>query len=161
MPITGDEARGLIRRLETAMNDRTLDDLDDVVAPNFVRHCEATPDVDVRSREQFKEFLVNYTAAFPDNVQTFTQVVAEGDRIGIWANYKGTHTGAAGAGAGHREAGRLRLRRRLPGGGRQARRVLADLGQHDDHGPARSAPRPGRLTPAPGRPQRIGRAFQK
>ena len=96
MPITGDEARGLIRRLETAMNDRTLDDLDDVVAPNFVRHCEATPDVDVRSRQQFKEFLVAYTAAFPDNVQTFTHVVAEGDEIGIWANYKGTHSGPLG-----------------------------------------------------------------
>ena len=96
MAITGDEARALIRRLETAMNERRLDELDDIVAAGFVRHCEATPDVDVRSRDQFKEFLVNYTAAFPDNVQTFTQVVAEGDRIGIWANYTGTHTGALG-----------------------------------------------------------------
>ena len=143
------------------MNDRTLDELDDVVAPNFVRHCQATPDVDVRSRDQFKEFLVNYTAAFPDNVQTFTQVVAEGDRIGIWANYKGTHTGPLGPVPATGKAGRLPLRRRLPRRGRQAGRVLADLGQHDDHGPARSAPRPGGLTARPGRPQRMGRAFQK
>ena len=48
MAITGDEARALIRRLETAMNERRLDELDDVVAPGFVRPCEATPDVDVR-----------------------------------------------------------------------------------------------------------------
>jgi predicted ester cyclase len=96
MPITAEEARDLIHRLEVAMNARTLDDLDDVVAPNFVRRCQATPDVHVTSREQFKEFLVAYTTSFPDNVQTFTHVVAEGDVIGIWATYQGTHTGPLG-----------------------------------------------------------------
>jgi steroid delta-isomerase-like uncharacterized protein len=86
----------LVRRLEVAMNERQLDDLDDVVAENFVRHCQATPDVNVRSREQFKQFLIDYTAAFPDNVQTFTHVVAEGDQIGVFATYEGTHTGPMG-----------------------------------------------------------------
>lgn len=96
MAITGDEARGLIRRLESAMNERRLDDLDDVLTDDFVRHCQATPDVDIRSRDQFKAFLEEFGVAFPDNVQTFTHVVAEGDMIGIWATYKGTHTGPMG-----------------------------------------------------------------
>jgi predicted ester cyclase len=86
----------LVRRLEVAMNKRQLDDLDEVVAENFVRHCEATPDVDVRSREDFKQFLIDYTAVFPDNVQTFTHIVAEGDQIGVFATYEGTHTGPMG-----------------------------------------------------------------
>jgi steroid delta-isomerase-like uncharacterized protein len=86
----------LVRRLEVAMNERQIDDLDDVVAENFVRHCQATPDVNVGSREQFKQFLIDYTAAFPDNVQTFTHVVAEGDQIGVFATYEGTHTGPMG-----------------------------------------------------------------
>jgi predicted ester cyclase len=90
------EMHALVQRLERAMNERRLDDLDAIVADDFVRHCEATPGVEVRSREQFKQFLRDYTAVFPDNVQTFTQVVAEGDHIGVFATYEGTHQGPFG-----------------------------------------------------------------
>lgn len=93
---TSAEMKELVRRLEVAMNERKLDDLDEVVAENFVRHCEATPDVHVKSREDFKQFLTDYTAAFPDNVQTFTHIVAEGDQIGVFATYEGTHNGPMG-----------------------------------------------------------------
>ena len=88
--------RDLIQRLEDAMNSRELELLDDIVAEDFVRHCQATPDFDVRSREDFKEFLRQNTASFPDNVQTFVQVVVEGDRAGIWTTYKGTQDGPLG-----------------------------------------------------------------
>jgi steroid delta-isomerase-like uncharacterized protein len=90
------EIKALIQRWEAAMNTRQLDDLDEIMAPNFVRHCEATPHLDIRSREQFKEFLRQDVAAFPDNVQTFTHVVAEGDLVGIWATYEGTQLGQLG-----------------------------------------------------------------
>ncbi|MDQ1597943.1 MAG: hypothetical protein QOI70_1367 [Microbacteriaceae bacterium] len=90
------EMKSLVRRLEDAMNKRQLDDLDEIVATDFVRHCEATPQVDVKSLEQFKEFLTEYTAAFPDNVQTFTHIVAEDDMIGVFATYEGTHLGQFG-----------------------------------------------------------------
>jgi steroid delta-isomerase-like uncharacterized protein len=96
VPSNTQEMKSLVQRLEDAMNQRRLDDLDDIVASDFVRHCEATPDVDVRSRQQFKDFLEAYTAAFPDNVQTFTRMVAEDDHIGVWATYEGTHTGQLG-----------------------------------------------------------------
>jgi steroid delta-isomerase-like uncharacterized protein len=88
--------RDLLGRLEEAMNSRQLDLLDDIVADDFVRHCQATPDFDVRSRDDFKEFLRQNTASFPDNVQTFVQVVVEGERAGIWVTYEGTQTGAFG-----------------------------------------------------------------
>jgi len=88
--------RELIQRLEDAMNSRDLALLDDIVADDFVRHCQATPDFDVRSREDFKEFLRQNTASFPDNVQTFVQVVVEGDRAGVWTTYEGTQEGPLG-----------------------------------------------------------------
>jgi len=72
------------------MNSRRLEDLDDVIAPNFVRHCEAIPQLDIRSLEQFEDFLRQDAAMFPDNVQTFTQVVTEGGMVGVWAAYEGT-----------------------------------------------------------------------
>jgi predicted ester cyclase len=91
-----DRIRDLVRRLEHAMNSRELDLLDDILTDDFLRHCEATPDFDVRSREDFKEFLRSNTESFPDNVQTFQQVVVEGDRAGIWCTYEGTQDGPLG-----------------------------------------------------------------
>jgi predicted ester cyclase len=96
MPGTAAETKSLVQRLEDAMNKRQLDQLDEVMAPDFVRHCEATPHVEVRSLEQFKEFLRQDAASFPDNVQTFTHIVAEDDMIGIFATYEGTHLGQMG-----------------------------------------------------------------
>jgi hypothetical protein len=47
----------------TAMNDRDLDRLDDVMPANFVRHCEPTPGVVIKDLDGDKAFL----DAFPDN----------------------------------------------------------------------------------------------
>ena len=91
-----DHVRDLVRRLFDAMNSRELDQLDDIVTDDFTRHCEATPDVVIHSREDFKQFLRDYTAAFPDNVQTIEQLVVEGDRAGFWATYEGTQEGDLG-----------------------------------------------------------------
>ena len=96
MQTTNEEIKVLIRRFEEAMNTRQLDLLDDVIAPNFVRHCQATPHLDIRSLEQFKDFLRQDVATFPDNIQTFTHVVAEGDFVGVWATYEGTQMGQMG-----------------------------------------------------------------
>lgn len=90
------QIRVLVQQLEEAMNSRELGQLDDIIAEDFVRHCQATPDFDVHSREDFKEFLRQNTASFPDNVQTMVQVIVEGDRAGIWTTYEGTQLGTLG-----------------------------------------------------------------
>ncbi len=96
MSMTVEETKALLHRLERAMNERKLDELDDIVAPDFVRHCQATPQLEIRSLEQFKEFLRMDAVTFPDNVQTFRQVVVEGDMAAVWASYEGTQTGQMG-----------------------------------------------------------------
>jgi len=65
MHTTIDEKKILVPRFEEAMNTRQLDALDEIVASNFVRHCQATPNLDVRSLEQFKDFLRQDVAVFP------------------------------------------------------------------------------------------------
>jgi predicted ester cyclase len=94
--MTSDETRALLRRFEEAMNARQLDALDELIAPNFVRHCQATPQLDIRSLEQFKDFLRQDAETFPDNVQTFTHVLADGDQAAVWATYEGTQMGQMG-----------------------------------------------------------------
>jgi predicted ester cyclase len=96
MALSTTEMRSLIERLTDEMNRRELEKLDEIVAADFVRHCEATPQVDVRSLEDFKAFLREDASAFPDNVQTITHVAADGDLIGVYATYEGTHLGRLG-----------------------------------------------------------------
>ncbi len=96
MSMTTKDMRSLVLRLQDAMNQRDLDQLDDIVAADFVRHCEATPQLDVRSLDDFKAFLRADAASFPDNVQTITHIAAEGDLIGVFATYEGTHLGPLG-----------------------------------------------------------------
>jgi steroid delta-isomerase-like uncharacterized protein len=78
------------------MNARRLDLLDDILGPDLVRHCQATPQLSITSREQFKDFLRQDAETFPDNVQTFTQVLVDADRAAVWATYEGTQQGAMG-----------------------------------------------------------------
>jgi predicted ester cyclase len=94
--MAGTADKTLITRLESAMNRRALDELDAFVAPDFVRICEATPDLDIHDLDGFKAFLTDYAAAFPDNVQTFTHIAADGNLIGVYAIYEGTHLGPLG-----------------------------------------------------------------
>lgn len=91
-----DDNKALVRRFGEAMNSRQLDILDDIVDPHFIRHCQATPDVDVRSLQGFKEFLRQDTAVFPDSIQTARHAVAEGNLVAVWATYEGTQRGPMG-----------------------------------------------------------------
>lgn len=96
MHTTSEENKVLVRRFEDAMNARQLQVLDELIAPDFVRHCEATPELDIRSLEQFKDFLRQDAAVFPDNTQTFTHLLAEDDLAAVWATYEGTQMGQMG-----------------------------------------------------------------
>jgi predicted ester cyclase len=97
MSIGTSDAHAVVTEFFDAMNDRELDRLDAIVAADFVRHCEATPDVVVESLDDFKAFLDAYTEVFPDNVQTPVFIAADGDLIGLFATYEGTHLGPFGA----------------------------------------------------------------
>lgn len=79
-----------------ALNAHRLDLLDELVTPDFVRHCQATPGAEVRSLDEFKDFQRQDTAAFPDSHQTLKHVIAEGNMVAAWATYEGTQTGALG-----------------------------------------------------------------
>jgi len=79
-----------------AVNGRDLDALDEIIAPNYVRHCQATPDVHVRSLDEFKQFLENDFSAVPDSVITTKFTVSEGDLLAFYCTYAGTQTGQMG-----------------------------------------------------------------
>jgi steroid delta-isomerase-like uncharacterized protein len=86
----------VVRRLIAAINNRDFDLLDELVAPDVVRHSQATAGVEVRSLEQFKEFLRQDLATFPDAQQQIHTIIGEGDKVALYLTLTGTQDGPAG-----------------------------------------------------------------
>jgi predicted ester cyclase len=96
MTTTTEQNKAVIRHFFDAWNRRQPDAFDDLIAPDVVRHCEATPGLEARSLDQVKEFLRQDTAIFPDSVQTIKLLLAEGDLVAAWTTYEGTQQGPMG-----------------------------------------------------------------
>ena len=88
--------KGVIHRFEEALNNGNSDIIYELIAPDFVRHCQATPDTQVRSREDYKSFGQQFATAFPDARYTTHVLVAEGDKVATYATFTGTQTGSYG-----------------------------------------------------------------
>ena len=91
-----EENKAVIRRFYDAWNSRQADAFDELVAPNVVRHCEATPGLKAQSLDDVKEFLRLDTAVFSDSVQTIQLLLAEGNLVAAWSTYEGTQKGPMG-----------------------------------------------------------------
>lgn len=85
MSTTTEQNKAVVRRFWEAMNSRQVEALDKLIASDVVRHCQATPGVDVRSLDQLKDFLRQDTDVFPDSIQTITHLVAEENLVAVWA----------------------------------------------------------------------------
>jgi len=90
------DPRALVERFVAAANAHEYGELDRLLAPGFTRHCQATPEVQVRSREEMKAFLRNDAATFQDGHVTLTRTTVESDRVAFQGTYAGTQSGPMG-----------------------------------------------------------------
>ncbi len=88
--------KALVNRFGEAVNARDYATLRQILAPDFVRHCQATPDVVIQTSGQFIDYLKADATVFPDSRQTLQRVVAEGDQVGFVVTYEGTQEGPMG-----------------------------------------------------------------
>ena len=86
----------LVQRFTNAINAADWDALDELLTEDFRRHSQATPDVRVNSREEFKKMQEFFLLSIPDQQITIEMLIAEGDKIAAYATYTGTQTGAMG-----------------------------------------------------------------
>ncbi len=93
---TEEQNKAIVNRFGEASNAKDFDAIGELLTSDFVRHCQATPDVVVRSREQFIEYLKADAAVIPDSRQTLQYVVAEGDLVAFLVKYEGTQEGPMG-----------------------------------------------------------------
>ena len=88
--------KSIVLSFAEAGNRNDLEAFDRILAPDFVRHCEATPEVNVTSCEEFKQFYLETARTFPDQQMTIETLVAEGDRVAFWGTFSGTQEGPMG-----------------------------------------------------------------
>ena len=88
--------KNIVRAFADAGNRNDLEAFDTLLAADFVRHCEATPEIAVATREQFKQFYRDTAETFPDQQMTLDTLVAEGDRVAFWGTFSGTQDGQMG-----------------------------------------------------------------
>jgi steroid delta-isomerase-like uncharacterized protein len=86
----------IVRSFADAGNRNDVEAFDTVLTPDFVRHCEATPEVTVTTCEDFKEFYRETAKTFPDQRMRLDKLVAEGDLVAFWGTFSGTQKGPMG-----------------------------------------------------------------
>ena len=92
----GPENVAAARAMVEAINARQLDRLERWVAPQVVRHSGATPDVAVRSLEDFKAFLAADFLAVPDSVMSVKNAFGTDSWVALQGSYAGTQRGPMG-----------------------------------------------------------------
>jgi steroid delta-isomerase-like uncharacterized protein len=90
------DSKQLVQRFADIGNSGNLEGLDDIVADDFVRHCQATPEVVVTTLDEFKDFYNASGVTFPDQKVTMETLVSEGDRVAFFGKFSGTQDGQMG-----------------------------------------------------------------
>lgn len=88
--------KDLVHRFAASINAADWEALDELLTEDFRRHSQATPDVQVNSREEFKELQESFLLSIPDQQITIEMLIAEGDKVAGYATYSGTQTGPMG-----------------------------------------------------------------
>lgn len=89
--------KDVVRRFNEAFNNQDLDLWDELIVPNFVRHSQATPDLQITSLEQFKQLNEQFFESFPDIHSSIELMVAEGELVAVYTTFTGTQEGPMGA----------------------------------------------------------------
>jgi predicted ester cyclase len=92
----GKKNKELVAEVFAVIEAGNFDRLDQYIAADYVRHCQATPDFQVTSLEIFKEFLARDLETVSDPKLILHRMVAEDDLVAYWATYSGIQDGPMG-----------------------------------------------------------------
>jgi steroid delta-isomerase-like uncharacterized protein len=86
-----EDNKELARRHEECWNEGNVALLEELLAPDLIRHDPANPDV--RNREDYIRWFAESHRLFPDFHLTVEVVVAEADKVASYWTWRGTNTG--------------------------------------------------------------------
>jgi len=92
---TQEQNMALIHHVHEEMAKGNIDVFDEVLSPNYVRHCQAMPPElqEMNDPSLLKAFCVDYLAGVSDHTDTLTNMIADGDKVAYISTMTGTHTG--------------------------------------------------------------------
>jgi steroid delta-isomerase-like uncharacterized protein len=87
-----------IRYIHSEIAKGNIDVFDEILAPNYIRHCQAMPpDLhEMHGTEQLKAFVGDFISAVSDYSETFDVIVADSDKVAYVTTMKATQTGPMG-----------------------------------------------------------------
>jgi len=90
--------KALVQRIHSEVSKGNLGIFDEVLSPDYVRHCQAMPPEfqELHGTNQFKAFLADFATAVPDCSDSVLFVIAEGDMVAYVTKMTGTQTGPMG-----------------------------------------------------------------
>ena len=88
----------VVRETHAALARGDLETFKSLLAPDYVRHCQAMPPdlQEIRGTEKFVAFLEGFIAGAPGYEDVLSQMIAQGDRVAYVSTMSGTHTGPMG-----------------------------------------------------------------
>lgn len=87
-----EENKAVVRRLAQVLNAGNLDQLNDILAADYVRH-DPNPLLKDVGRTEYKEAFTKLREAFPDAKWTLEEMLADGDKVIARGSFRGTHNG--------------------------------------------------------------------
>jgi steroid delta-isomerase-like uncharacterized protein len=84
-----EENKAIARRCLEAITDKDFAVIDQLYASSYIRHDPDSPQV--RSREDYRQYLTGLCTTFPDLHFTVDDLIAEGDQVVCRFSVRGTH----------------------------------------------------------------------
>lgn len=88
--------KAIVLRTVELMNAKNYDQLGQVIAQDYRRHSQATPEAVVESLDGFVAMLQQWDGSFTEVVNEVHELIAEGDLVAIYGTYSGLHSGQMG-----------------------------------------------------------------
>jgi steroid delta-isomerase-like uncharacterized protein len=92
------ENMATIRYIHAEMAKGNIDAFDEVLAPNYVRHCQAMPPEmqEMTDPSLLKAFVADFIGSVSDYSETIDLMMADGDKVAYITTMYGTQTGPMG-----------------------------------------------------------------
>ena len=88
----------LVQRIHAEISKGNQKIFDEVLSPDYVRHCQAMPPEfqELHGTDKFKTFIADFLTAVPDCNDSVLFVIAEDDKVAYVTKMTGTQTGPMG-----------------------------------------------------------------
>jgi steroid delta-isomerase-like uncharacterized protein len=90
--VSAEENKAIMRRYFSVFEQGNIDLLDELLAPDYVNHTPATPDLPT-GPEGVKGVVSMFRSGMPDLKVVIEDMIAEGDKVATRYTLEGTHEG--------------------------------------------------------------------